>query len=184
MATIIHRKISSDVAADTSLADTLSFAGFICIQDQSLNPENDHVLPLPPTKHDPEFEIGHSKGSLADLLFSNGQLLPQAIQSHSNQVVVHVSSKDLLPLTHGSSNVQSRRSSNSGLGFDKAAKKTNNVVRNNQGKKDQSKGNESLGLKIFKAVVAPCRSCRAVETAGPSSSMKVQASRQENAKLQ
>ncbi|GMP72401.1 hypothetical protein CsSME_00030455 [Camellia sinensis var. sinensis] len=163
MATNMEKKICLDVAADICSADSLSFAGLICTQDQHSKPQTGHVLPLPPAKHDPEFAFSHSstpppsspigspsKISIADLLFS----------------------KDSLPPIPRSSN-NSRKSSGNELGINKAAKNPNTLVK-------KQANNRSFGLKIFKSFGTPCRSCSALE---PSRSMKVQALRQQNEKL-
>uniref|UniRef100_A0A5B7AJ65 Uncharacterized protein n=1 Tax=Davidia involucrata TaxID=16924 RepID=A0A5B7AJ65_DAVIN len=176
------RKMSLDVAADISSGDSLSFAGFVCINDQHLKSQSGQAV-LPPTKNapgiqkqDPEFEFGHAtlgstangpnKDSPADL-FSNGQLLPQALpfQLKHSQVSRHVTFKDLSPPTHSSS----RRSSNNESGLNKAAREPNSEVRN-QANKKRADASQWFGQKIFRSFANPCRNCRALE---PSPSMKV-----------
>ncbi|GFS46345.1 hypothetical protein Acr_00g0101620 [Actinidia rufa] len=195
MATNRQKKPSSDAAADISSADSLSFQGLVCVQDQNpKRPQIGCVLPLPPPKYNPDFVFGHStpdstagnpnKICSADLLFSNGQLLPQAIQSDSNQSQVpgHVNSKDSLPITRrsrsNSSSNSCMRSNDNEFSFSKATKKPNDDVRN-QANKNRDNGNRSFSQKIFKSLAAPCRGCHAIE---PSRSMKVQTLQQQSLK--
>ncbi|KAA8515227.1 hypothetical protein F0562_018543 [Nyssa sinensis] len=187
MATTMPKKMCLDVAADMGSADSLSFAGLVCVQDQHLKSQPRHVLPLPPGKNatriqiqDPEFELGQStpgstanspdKNSLADLLFSNGQLLPQGVpfQSNHSPVSKHVSFTDSSPTTRSSS----KRSSDNESGPNKASR--------NQTNKDRTTASQSFGQKIFRSFATPCRNCRALE---PSPSLKVHSSLQGNMKL-
>ena len=64
MATHLQNKISVDVAANKGSANSLSFAGLICIQDQQSK--------LPPIikEDDPEFEFSHTRPHLTDLMIS------------------------------------------------------------------------------------------------------------------
>uniref|UniRef100_A0A5B7AJM2 Uncharacterized protein n=1 Tax=Davidia involucrata TaxID=16924 RepID=A0A5B7AJM2_DAVIN len=185
MATTTPRKMSLDVAADIGSADSLSFAGLVCVHDQHLKSRSGHALSLAPDnnatriqKQDPEFEFGQStpgstasspnKDSPADLLFSNGQLLPQAVpfQSNHSPVPRHVSFKDSPPPTRSSS---SRRSSDNESGLNKASRKPNSEMRN-QANKERTTASQWFGQKIFRSFANPCRNCRALE---PSPSMKV-----------
>ncbi|GFZ06195.1 hypothetical protein Acr_18g0003650 [Actinidia rufa] len=186
MATNRQKKPSSNVAADKpdiSSADALSFQGLVSTRPESeAAPDRLCAAVASTPKYNPDFVFGHSTpGSTAgnpnkicpaDLLFSNGQLLPQAIQSDSNQSQVpsHVGSKDSLPTTYSSSSNSSRRSSANELGFSKATNKPNSDVRK-QANNNRYNGNRSFSQKIFKSLAAPCRGCHAVE---PSRSMKVQ----------
>ncbi|CAK9184183.1 unnamed protein product [Ilex paraguariensis] len=149
MATTMPKKMSLDGAADTNSGDSLSFTSLVCVQDQYLKSLSGHVLPPPlknatrTRKEDIEFEFGHSpagsiaesldKHSVADVLFSNGQILPQQIlfQVNQSQVFGHASAKGLSPPTHCSS----RRTTGNESGLSLSAKKPNSEVRNKANKK-------------------------------------------------
>lgn len=94
----LQNKISVNVAADNSSLDSLSFAGLVCIQDQQMK------LPPNNAKHDREFKFNpptpdktapdQLSQSPADILISNGQLLPHTLllQARQSQIASRTSS--------------------------------------------------------------------------------------------
>lgn len=143
MATHLQNKISVDVAADEGSADSLSFAGLICIQDQQSK--------LPPIikEDDPEFEFSHTRPHLTasdsikysppdDLLVSNGR----------NES----SSRGSSPATRG----YSRRPDGMKIKF-----KPNHEVRI-QANTERTAASSGFGRKLFQSFFSPCRQCHAI----------------------
>lgn len=152
MATHLQNKISVDVAADKGSAESLSFAGLICIQDQqSKSPpiiSTNHIK-----KDDQEFEFSHTRPHLTatdpikysppDLLVSNGR---------NESCIVTQSPRGSLPATRG----RSRRPGGMKVTF-----KQNDEVRI-QANKERTVASSGFGRKLFQSFVSPCRQCRAI----------------------
>ena len=159
---------SKDVAAETVSTDSLSFAGLICIEERSYESPKVHASPAKNSargKGDPDFEFNSvidksvenasNNKSLADVLFSNGHLVPQANQSQTN-------SKNSSRPSRSSKKIGGNK-----VGETETAKKTDT----NRGNKNHTTGSRWFG----QIIAMPCRDCRAVQ---PSPSMKEQSVRQ------
>lgn len=177
------KAISKDVAAESVSMDSLSFAGLICIQEKLY--ESPKVHASPNTKkarrgtEDLDFEFNSvidksidnasNNNSLADVLFSNGHLVPRAIQSETTESVMldHVHSKKSSRPPHSSKKI----AGGNNAGATESVKKTDTKQANKQHKT----ASQGFGQKIIKSIATPCRDCRAIQ---PSSSMKEQSVRQ------
>lgn len=166
---------STDAAAENASADSLSFAGLVCIEDQQSKSQNIHLSIPPPTNNSAnsqksehiDFEFSSTvsgsigpvnamnNNSLPDVSFSNGQLVAQAI-----------------PLQTSQSQANSSRCNNKTA--NESAKKTNTQVRNKANKQGATVS-QWFGQKIIRSFATPCRNCRAIQ---PSPSMKGEALRQ------
>ncbi|KAK1370753.1 hypothetical protein POM88_036845 [Heracleum sosnowskyi] len=174
------KAIAKDVAAETVSTDSLSFAGLICIEEKSY--ESPKVHASPPTKkgarrgkEDVDFEFisvidksiddASNKNSLADVLFSNGHLVPHAIQLQSNEPggLENVNSKQSSRPPRSSKKIAGGNK----VGATESAKKTDT----NKANKQHTTAGQWFGQKIIKSIATPCRDCRAVQ---PSPSMKEQ----------
>ncbi|KAI3434109.1 uncharacterized protein J3R85_006909, partial [Psidium guajava] len=162
MGTRLQNKISVDVEADKSSLDSLSFAGLVCIQDQQTK------LPSNNAKHDREFKFSppapdrtaHDKlsHSPADILISNGQLLPHALlfQAQQSQIASRTYSR-------GSPQETQKHNKN----FNKKNKGCMEDIRKaNRGTKEQAtkeytSSSLSFGRKMH-CVIFPCRECHAI----------------------
>lgn len=177
----MSKTISKDVAAETVSTDSLSFAALICIQEKSY--ESPKVHASPPTKNDArrgkqdlDFEfnsvidksIDNAKNSLADVLFSNAHVVPQANQSQTNESggLDHVNSKQSSRPPRGSKKIAGGNK----IGVTESAKKTDT----NKANKQHTTAGQWFGQKIIKSIASPCRDCRAIQ---PSPSMKEQSVR-------
>lgn len=156
MATHLQNKISVDVAADKGSADSLSFAGLICIQDQQS--KSTPIISTNQIKEDdPEFEFSHTRPHLTatdpikysppDLLISNGR---------NESCVVTQSSRGSLPTTRG----RSRRPGDNTGGM-RVTFKPNHEVKI-QANKERTAASSGFGRKLFQSFVSPCRQCRAI----------------------
>ncbi|KAF8039863.1 hypothetical protein BT93_B2160 [Corymbia citriodora subsp. variegata] len=161
MGTRLQNKISVDVAADNSSLDSLSFAGLVCIQDQQTK------LPPNNAKHDREFkfspptpdkatpdQLSHSP---ADILISNGQLLPHTLLFQAQQ-------SQIASRTYSRGSPQETQMNNKN--FDKKNKgctedihKTNRGI-NDQATKESTSPSSWIGRKMH-CVIFPCRECHA-----------------------
>ncbi|PON61382.1 hypothetical protein TorRG33x02_282060 [Trema orientale] len=160
MAKRLQNKSSFDVAADASSLESLSFSGFLCIQDQKLKspPTNSQQI----HKQDLEFEFSQSKQestttdpskySPADLLISNDKILPQAflLQSKQHPQMNKPRRKGSSPATF----IDSERSSDR-----TGAKEESNKKKREQ--KEHSTSGSAFGWKLFKSFASPCRECKA-----------------------
>lgn len=159
MANRLQNKSSFDVAADSDSLESLSFAGFICIEDQKLIKSSPTNSPQVLHKQDSEFEFSQakqestttdtSKYSPADVLISNGKLLPQAflIQSKTNK-----------PHRKGSSPVAFTGSETSS---DRTGAKEVSVKKIQDEKKQSTSSRSGFGWKLLKSFASPCRECKA-----------------------
>ncbi|KAK7837904.1 hypothetical protein CFP56_020598 [Quercus suber] len=170
METKLRNKISKDAAADNSWAESLSFAGLVCIQDQqsqSLNISANRI-----NKQDPEFEFGRTRPDLnatdpikyfpADLLISDDKIQPEAflLQSKRSHLITQSSqdfllAQDSLPATHSSS----RRSSANTSGM-KVSENPNHMVNNQENRHTAER--LSFGRKLFQTFLSPWRQCHAI----------------------
>lgn len=137
-----QNKITVDLAADNSSLDSLSFAGLASIQDQPKR------LPVKTTKQDQDFEFDSTvrdpiRSSPADILISNGQLLPHAflLQSKTQAEMAQTNSK------------RSDQKSRGRPGYLSEA---------NQGKRNKAK-EKKVGFRVFQSFLSPCRTCHATE---------------------
>lgn len=170
METKLRNKISKDAAADNSSAESLSFAGLVCIQDQQSQSPNISANRI--HKQDPEFEFGRTRPDLnatdpikyfpADLLISDDKIQPEAflLQSKRSHLITQSSqdvllAQDSLPATRSSS----RRSSANTSGM-KVSDKPNHMVNNHENRHTAER--PSFGRKIFQTFLSPCRQCRAI----------------------
>ncbi len=165
MATQRQNKISVDVAADYNSADSLSFAGLVCIQDQQSNSPTINTNQI--SKQDTEFEFGRTRPDLAatdqikyfpaDLSISDDRIRPEALLLQSKQShVITWSSQGSLPATRSSS----RRSADNTCSM-KVSDKPNHKV-NNQANKKRTTESSSCGRKLFQSFFSPCRQCRSI----------------------
>lgn len=101
MVTRKPKEMPSDIVADVSSADILSFAGLVCIQDQYSKSQQGHDKPPPQKpkatkiqKQDPDFEFSYSSiASIAVSPKNSGPLnalvpvsIPYLKQSHFKQI--------------------------------------------------------------------------------------------------
>ncbi|KAM1792985.1 hypothetical protein ACFX12_036782 [Malus domestica] len=164
MAARLQNKITVDAAADSNSLDSLSFAGLICVQDQQSKC-------LPPTnkanqihKQDTEFEFSHTESIVtdpikhypADLLISNGQIVPKATAFESTQRL----KTDQLSINGPvrATRTRNKRSSETNGGTEVYAKPI--PESRNQEKKEKPESRSSLGKKIFKSFFFPCKECQ------------------------
>lgn len=164
MATKLRNKISKDAAAENSSAESLSFAGLVCIQDQQSQSPNISAKKI--NKQDPEFEFGRTRPDLnatdpikyfpADLLISDDKIQPEAflLQSKRSHLITQ-SSQDSLPATRSSS----RRSSANTSGM-KVSDKPNHMVNNQENRHTAERS--SFGRRLFQTFLSPCRQCHAI----------------------
>lgn len=170
METKLRNKISKDAAADNSSAESLSFAGLVCIQDQQSQSPNISANQI--NKQDPEFEFGRTRPDLnatdpikyfpADLLISDDKIQPEAflLQSKRSHLITQSSqdlllAQDSLPATRSSS----RRSSANTSGM-KVSDKPNHMVNNQENRHTAERS--SFGRRLFQTFLSPCRQCHAI----------------------
>lgn len=170
MATKLRNKISKDAAPDNSSAESLSFAGLVCIQDQQSQSPNINANWI--NKQDPEFEYGRTRPDLnatdpikyfpADLLMSDDKIQPEAflLQSKRSHLITQSSqdlllAQDSLPATRSSS----RRSSDNRSCM-KVSDKPNHMVNNQENKHTAERS--SFGRKLFQTFLSPCKQCRSI----------------------
>ena len=170
MATKLRNKISKDAAAENSSAESLSFAGLVCIQDQQSQSPNISAKKI--NKQDPEFEFGRTRPDLnatdpikyfpADLLISDDKIQPEAflLQSKRSYLITQSSqdlllAQDSLPATHSSS-----RRSNANTSGMKVSDKPNHMVNNQENRHTAERS--SFGRKLFQTFLSPCRQCHAI----------------------
>ncbi|KAK7327852.1 hypothetical protein VNO77_21945 [Canavalia gladiata] len=161
-------KLTSHVADDSYLLDSLSFSGLVSIQDQQLKLPSNQAKHGQVSTHDPEFEFTSTKANLnsavnpikitpADQLISNGQLQPQelAFQTNHSLIINPPSSSSSLLATHSSSKVSSRKTGSTMKyhELNKASKHTN---------KESVMTGAGFGQKI-KSFLLPCRECRTIK---------------------
>lgn len=167
MATHLQNKISVDVAADEGSADSLSFAGLICIQDQQS--KSTPIISTNQIKEDdPEFEFSHTRPHLTatdPIKYSPPDLLNESC-------VVTQSSRGSLPTTRG----HSRRPDDNTGGM-RVTSKQNHEVRI-QANKERTAASSGFGRKLFQSFVSPWRQCRAITP-----TTKVHTAPRENLKL-
>lgn len=161
MGTRLQNKISVDVAADNSSLDSLSFAGLACIQDQQTK------LPPNNAKHDREFKFSPptpDKTALdqlshtpADILISNGQLLPHTLlfQAQQSQIASHTYSRGSPQETQKNSKNFNKKNEGCTEDIRKANRGTNE-----QATKEYTSSSSWIGRKMH-CVIFPCRECHA-----------------------
>ncbi|KAK3431382.1 hypothetical protein EUGRSUZ_E03256 [Eucalyptus grandis] len=161
MGTHLQNKISVNVAADNSSLDSLSFAGLVCIQDQQMK------LPPNNAKHDREFKFNpptpdktapdQLSQSPADILISNGQLLPHTLLFQAQQ-------SQIASRTYSRESPQETQKNNKD--FDKKNKGyTEDIHKADLGIKDQAtkeytSSSSRIGRRM-RCVIFPCRECHA-----------------------
>lgn len=172
------KTISKDAAAETVSTDSLSFAGLIRIEEKSYESPKVHASPTKKDarrgKEDLDFEFNSvidksidnvsNKNSLADVLFANGHLVPQANQSQTNESgeLEHVNSKQSSRPPRSSKKIAGGKK----LGATESA--------TNKANKQSTTAGQWFGQKIIKSIATPCRDCRAIQ---PSPSIKEQSVR-------
>ncbi|KAM3700356.1 hypothetical protein ACB098_05G090100 [Castanea mollissima] len=139
-------------------AESLSFAGLVCIQDQQSQSPNISANQI--NKQDPEFEFGRSRPDLnatdpikyfpADLLMSDDKIQPEAFLLQSKRF--HL-------ITQSSQDLFSRRSSDN-TSCMKVSDKPNHMVNNQENKHTAERS--SFGRKLFQTFLSPCKQCRAI----------------------
>lgn len=157
MANHLQNKSTFDVAANASSFDSLSFAGFLCIQDQKPKSPNSNQI----HNEDLDFEFSQAKQestandpnkySPADPLISNGMIMPQTflLQSKQHPKTNKPHQKGSFPAT----SVDSKRSR------DRTGAKEVSDKQKKELKHSTSKS--GFGWKIFKSFASPCRECKA-----------------------
>lgn len=149
-----QNKITIDVAADSSSLESLSFAGLASIQDQPKK------LRLNNTKQDQDFEFDSTvrdpiQSSPADILISNGQLLPHAflLQSKTQAELGNQSQFRGSSLRTHTNSKRSDQKNKGRPGYSAEA---------NQGKENKAK-EKKVGFRLFQSFLSPCRTCHATE---------------------
>lgn len=167
MASRLQNKISVDVAADRSSADSFSFAGLLCVQDQqskSLQCNKANQI----HKRGTEFEFSTTEESFvadpikhcpADLLISNGQIVPQPIKFQSAQDTA--AKKQSKKASARPTLTSSKRSTDYTSGTQASEKP--NLEHTNQEKKEHAVPSSWFGRKIFKSFFFPCKESQAVK---------------------
>ncbi|KAF2303303.1 hypothetical protein GH714_016490 [Hevea brasiliensis] len=156
MATHLQNEISMDVAADSNSCESLSFSGFLSVQDLGLkSPQTDGIIQI--RKQNQGFEFSHiadsaaqtlNKNCPADISISGGQLQLQAFLYQSKQV------------NHKPGSKGATRCNNERLNR-KVSDNPNHKDRNQAKMKHTPASNLSFGQKIFQSFVSPCRECHA-----------------------
>lgn len=167
MATYLQNKISSDIAADNCSLDSLSFAGYLSIQDQqsTLSPPNRDNG----SNKDKQFEfstatphtIAHklNKKTPADTKFSRSQLLPQA-SLHQLKQSRETNKHDHKKIPASGTR---RRSTDSQKDSTKASPKSNHQFRKKING-EHTVSSSWFGQKLFQSFVSPCRECHVKAT--------------------
>jgi hypothetical protein len=179
-------KLPSKFVSDSISMDSLSFSGYVSIQDQQtkLPPPPNQTKHFQVSKHELEFEFTNMKANLnsavnpikttpADQLISNGQLQPQAFafQTTQNLIINPTSSSRSLLATH--------------IGSEMSSGKTGNTMKYHElGKSNKHTNKESSVRKIgffkkIKTFLSPCRECRTVKPGA----VKAQTVQRENIKI-
>ncbi|KAM1108293.1 hypothetical protein ACFX2I_004971 [Malus domestica] len=163
MAARLQNKIAVDVAADSSSLDSFSFADLLCVQDQQSKclPAN---KPNQIHKQGREFEFSYSESIVtdpikhypADLLISNGQIIPKATELESTQCpeTEQLSIKGPVRAT----STRNMRSTETASVTEVYAKP--HPESRNQEKKEKPAPRSSFGKKMFKSFVFPCNECK------------------------
>lgn len=164
MAARLQNKISMDTAADSCSLNSFSFSGLLCVQDQqskSLPTNRANQI----HKQGTEFEFGHTtpqsivtdpiKHYPADLLISNGQIIPKAIVLQSTQHVL--TNQPCIKDSVRAACTSSKRSTDNTGGTETAKP---NPEFGNQEKKENPAPGSWFGQKIFKSFLFPCKECR------------------------
>lgn len=167
MASRLQNKISVDVAADRSSADSFSFAGLLCVQDQqskSLQCNKANQI----HKRGTEFEFSTTEESFvadpikhcpADLLISNGQIVPQPIKFQSAQ---HTAAKQQRKKASARATRTSSKRSTDYTSGTQASEKPN-PEHTSLEKKEHAVPSSWFGRKIFKSFFFPCKESQAVK---------------------
>ncbi|GMN50760.1 hypothetical protein TIFTF001_019919 [Ficus carica] len=169
MASLPQSKRSFDSAeADYSSPESISFAGLLCIQDQKLNspPTHNHRI----REQDQDFAFSQTRQDLtaadpskytpADLLISNGKLVPQALVFQPKQRPKHNQ-----PRRKGSSPATLTASKRSGDKTDAREVSDKQKQKRNLVKEKNTTSRSGLGWKLFKSFASPCQECKAVKPA-------------------
>ena len=174
MASCLQGKSRSSDEAENSSVDSLSFAGLLSTQDQKLQ--------SPPTmsrhqtrKQHSDFafcQTGHgidaadpSKYPPADLLISNGRVIPQAFVFHQKQ---RPQIDNNQPHWKGSSTArlaQRKRSASDKRGSKEGSNRQKKNTRNHTKAEPNNTSRSGLAWNLFKSFVSPCRECKAVKPA-------------------
>lgn len=170
MATYLQNKISSDVAADNCSLDSLSFAGYLSIQDQqsTLSPLNrdrgsdkDKDRQLEVSTAAPH-TIAHNLNKKPPTVtkISRSQLLPQAFlyQLKQSRATNEHDHKRLSPASG-----TRRRSTDSKNDSAKTSPRSNHQVRKKANRED-TVSSSWFGQKLFQSFVSPCRECHVKPT--------------------
>ena len=183
MGTRQGNKLAPHVAPDHSISDfsldsiSLSFAGLVSIQDhQQPNPslpnqdQHYHRLNKLP---EPDFEFATKKADLdsganpirirpADVLISNGQLIPQALPSQPNRSSFKPnpprSLRTFLATDH---NISSRMPSGQTVTAKKYYEPLGKARNHSNGEKAETR--TSFGKKVLSSFLSPCRKCKAIQ---------------------
>ena len=173
MASRLQNKISVDVAADKSSADSFSFAGLVCVQDQQAKSLDSLQCNKPNhiQKQSSDFEFSTIEESFvtdpikqrpADLLISNGQIVSQPIKCQSTQ---HMVTKQQRKRSSARATRASRKSSTDNTSGRQASDKPNPEFSPEFSgqKKEHSVSSSWFGQKIFKSFFFPCKESQAVK---------------------
>ena len=160
-------KISIDVEADKGSTDSFSFAGLVCIQDQQAKSlqcnRTNQIL-----KQGTDFEFSTTEESFvcdpvkhcpADLLISNGQIVPQPIKLQPTQQTVTRQQRKKASVR--ATSTSSKRSTDN-LGGNQASAKPY-PEHTNQEKKKDAVSSSWFGKKIFKSFFFPCKETQAIK---------------------
>ncbi|GKV47715.1 hypothetical protein SLEP1_g54584 [Rubroshorea leprosula] len=145
----MQNKVSMDIAVNRSSLDSLSFADFVCMQDQlAKSPPATGLYKI--SEEDLEFEFRPAPQNLGKFLpadvFSNSEKPPQAVLT---QAIGKPRYKNSLPASHISSN----RSKGNQNDYIKASAKAHKV--RNQANKDGTAQRSWFGQKLLLSFVAP-----------------------------
>lgn len=166
MASRLQSKRSFDVAPDNNSSESLSFAGLVCIQDQKLKspPTNNHRI----CEQDGEFAFSQTRQgptvtdrstyTPADLLISNGKLIPQAFVFQPKQRPKHNH-----PHQRGSSPATSIAGNRSVAKTGVQEVHDKQKQHRNQVHEENSTSRSGFGWKLFKSFASPCRECKAAK---------------------
>lgn len=154
-----QNKISIDVAADKSSTDSFSFAGLVCIQDQqakSLQCNKANRIHKQSTEFEfstveESFVCDPIKHSPADLLISNGQIVPQPIK--------------LQPTQHTVSKQQRRKASVRATSTSGTQASAKPYPEHTNQDKEHAVQSSWFGQKLFKSFFFPCKETQAVKPA-------------------